>query len=77
MWRKDEVSNQSEQTNKQTNNLEARIQIESMGASTGSGKGVLAHAFLEEVRLALKGNQIHPREGVLDRVELGLTEASQ
>ena len=47
-------------TDKQT--LEARIQIESMGASTGSGKGVLAHTFLEEVRLALEGDQLHPRE---------------
>ena len=57
--------------------LEARIQIEGMGASTGSGKGVLAHTFLEEVRLALEGNQLHPRERVLDTKELGLSEASQ
>ena len=42
--------------------LEAGIQIESMGASTGSGKGVLAHTFLEEIRLALEGDQLHPRE---------------
>jgi len=48
-----------------------------MGASTGSGKGLLAHTFLKEVGLTLKGNQIHPRERVLDRVELGLMEASQ
>jgi len=48
-----------------------------MGASTGSGKGVLAHTFLKEVGLALKGNQTHPRERVLNKLELGLTEASQ
>ena len=57
--------------------LEAGIQIEGMGASTGSGKGVLAHTFLEEVRLALEGNQVHPRKGVLDTEEFGLSEASQ
>ena len=48
-----------------------------MGASTGSGKGVLAHTFLEEVRLALEGDQLHPRERVLDTKELGLSEAGQ
>jgi len=47
-----------------------------MGASTSSGKGILAHTFLKEVGLALKGYQIHSRERVLDKVELGLTEAN-
>jgi len=51
---------------KQIDILEAGIQIEGMGASTGSGKGVLAHTFLEEVRLALEGDQLHPRERVFN-----------
>ncbi len=62
---------------KQIDILEAGIQIEGMGASTGSGKGVLAHTFLEEVRLALEGDQLHPRERVFNTKELGLSEASQ
>ena len=61
---------------KQIDILEAGIQIEGMGASTGSGKGVLAHTFLE-VRLALEGDELHPRERVFNTKELGLSEASQ
>jgi len=47
-----------------------------MGASTGSGKGVLTHTFLEDVCLALEGDQFHPREKVLHMIELGLSKAS-
>ena len=62
-------------TDKQT--LEARIQIESMGASTGSGKWVLGYMFLEGVCLALERDQFFPRERVLNTKELGLSEAGQ
>ena len=48
--------------NRRINILEACIHIESVGATTGSGKSVLAHTFLEEVCLGLEGNQFHPRE---------------
>ena len=57
--------------------LEACIQIECMGASTGTSKCVFTHPFFEEVHLALEGDQVHPRKGVLNTEEFGLSEASQ
>jgi hypothetical protein len=69
----------SHECNKKTHgNLEVGIKLEGMGAALGSrhntGLLVVADPLFKEVGLALKGDHIHPLEGVAHIVNLGGAE---
>ena len=62
-------------------NLEVSIKVEGVGATLGrrhdAGLLVVADPLLEEVGLALQRDHVHPLEGVLNVILLGVAEGLQ